>query len=196
MDQRAAHCEVAHLTAAYNPRMATLCSLVRRYLIAGLLTLAPTCAYTQANDVVARDALEVVPGASSVAFKKLGPLWQVYYDVKAPYPAEAVLEQLRHQLTQRGWRPLKEDFLNPGLPSSHVTGWQSFGDGTTKPATLVQQWLAQWDDANGDVLVYAFQYRYNRQGSPDLDTVHVFGSYSSRAVADEQRKAAKLLRTQ
>ncbi len=82
-------------------------------------------------------------------------------------------------------------FLNPGLPSSHVTGWQSFADGTTNPPTFVQQWLADWENSKGDVVVYGLQYRHKDRTTQDSDTLRVFGSYSSKAIADKQRDAAK-----
>jgi hypothetical protein len=168
----------------------------RRHVVTWLMVLA-TLAYgcTLPRDAEPPDALIVAPESTNVEFIKLGPLWQVYYDVKAPYPAEDVLHWLREQLARRGWQPLNEDFLNPGLPSSHVTGWQSFGDYSTKSTRAVHQWLAQWQDANGAVVVYALQYRTTEIGTLDLVTLHVLGSYSTKAVAEEQRKAAAALRT-
>ena len=160
-------------------------------VLAGLLVLA-TLAYggSELHDAEARGALMVAPGATKVEFKKLGLLQQVYYEVKTPYPAEEVLSWLREQLAQRGWQPLEDDFLNPGLPSAHVTGWQSFGDASSRQLSWVQQWMADWQDANGNVVVYALRYRTTDRTHLDSDTLHVFGSYSSKAVADKQREAA------
>jgi hypothetical protein len=156
-----------------------------------LMLAVPKWGCAQTDDVTAKDALILVHGASRVVYKKLGPLSQVYYEVNTPYPAQGVLDELRDQLAKRGWRPLKEDFLNPGLPSSHVTGWQSFGDRTTTPRTFVKQWLADWENGKGDVVVYGLRYRYKDEMNQDSNTLRVFGSYSSKAVADMQRDAAK-----
>jgi hypothetical protein len=168
----------------------------QRNVAAGLLMLA-TLAFgcTGPSDAGPADALIVAPESTNVEFKTLGALRQVYYDVKTPYPAEQVLDWLHEELARRGWLPLKEDFLNPGLPSSHVTGWDSFGESGSKSTHAVYQWLADWQDANGDVVVYALQYRITESGALDLNTLHVLGSYSSKAVADEQRKSAAAWRT-
>ena len=151
----------------------------------------PTWGFAQTDEVTAKDALIVVHGASRVVYKKLGPLFQVYYEVNTPYPAQTVLDELRSELAKRGWRQLKDDFLNPGLPSSNVTGWQSFGDRTTNPPTFVQQWLADWENSTGDVVVYGLRYRHKDRATQDSDTLRVIGSYSSKAVADKQRDVAK-----
>jgi hypothetical protein len=57
------------------------------------------------------------------------------------------------------WRPLEHDFLNAGSPSSHSTGWQSFGDMTTQPASVVYQWMAQWESPEKAILAYTLRYR-------------------------------------
>jgi hypothetical protein len=54
---------------------------------------------------------------------------------------------------------LKEDWLNPGLPSSHVRGWTYYEDETKKPATSVRAWGAEWENGAHDILTYLLEYR-------------------------------------
>ena len=49
-----------------------------------LMLAVPTWGCAQTDDVTVQDALIVVHGASRVEYKKLGPLFQVYYEVNTP----------------------------------------------------------------------------------------------------------------
>jgi hypothetical protein len=62
------------------------------------------------------------------------------------------------QLKQTGWDTLKEDWLNPGLPSSHVRGWVYFQDSTKTPATSVREWNADSENGAHDILTYMLDY--------------------------------------
>src|ERR1039458_9126751 len=81
------------------------------------------------------------------------------YRIHASYPAADVLRTIAERLKQSGWKPLKEDWLSPGLPSSHVRGWTYFEDETTKPATSVRAWGAEWENGAHDILEYDLEYR-------------------------------------
>jgi len=102
--------------------------------------------------VVARGATEVKQNSS------LGKD-QIAYSIQAPYPAADVLGTITVRLKQRGWKPLEESWLNPGLPSSHVRGWTYFEDQTTKPATSVRAWQGDWENGAHDILTYILEYR-------------------------------------
>jgi hypothetical protein len=80
-------------------------------------------------------------------------------------------------LSRLGWRALDEDLLNPGVPSSHATGWASFRDATTTPTTRARQWYAQWRHASGDVVAYGLLYASPLHEKETLDTVRVSGRY-------------------
>jgi hypothetical protein len=84
----------------------------------------------------------------------------VGYHVAEPYPAEKVLDLISKRLGDAGWKPLPMDWLNPTIPSSHSRGWTYFLDGTANPGRQVNQWLAQWQDPAGNVVVYALRYSY------------------------------------
>ncbi len=160
-------------------------TLAAMLLLAALVGCVPEKAATP-------QALVVYPNAEAVAFRQFGEIWQVYYEVPVAYPAESVLKHINASLERASWQPLKNDFLNPHLPSSHQKGWDSYLDATTKPATKVHQWLAQWKNPRGDVVSFALQYRYEAKGSPELKTLRVHGSHSPRGVAEMQLKTANV----
>ena len=133
-------------------------------------------------------AVVVVPNAEEVSISLHGSVWQARYWVNAPYPAQPVLTYIGDSLAADGWKPLSEDFMNPGLPSSHAKGWGRFVDGTGQPDYEVHQWLAQWQNDGGEVVWYALQYRYPYRTEPRLERVEVLVSFNPREVAEQQRK--------
>jgi hypothetical protein len=100
----------------------------------------------------------VVPGATSLQQTVFQGKDQIIYRLKCEYPAEDVLNAIRTRLKQVGWKPLREDWLNPGLPSSFVRGWTYYEDSTTKPATSVRSWNADWENSSHDILTYMLDY--------------------------------------
>jgi hypothetical protein len=84
----------------------------------------------------------------------------------------AVLRKMIESLERSGWRPLAEDFLNPGTPTSHVVGWRkaSTEDGD-------EQWLGHWQNAAGEGLAYEL----GRRGAGD-DTLKVYGAWLPKAT--------------
>jgi len=105
-------------------------------------------------------ALVVCPGATDILRKKWENTDQVSYRIVVSYPAESVLSCISNKLSQTGWEPLKEDYWNPGFPSSHVRGWTQFADASVQPQSSVDQWLGQWKDGVGSIVWYSLQYRY------------------------------------
>jgi hypothetical protein len=57
------------------------------------------------------------------------------------------------------WHGRTEHFLNKGIPTSQVRGWQEFDDLSVKPPEHVWQWLGEWQDASGRILTLALVYR-------------------------------------
>jgi hypothetical protein len=101
----------------------------------------------------------VTHGATEVKQSRWQGHDQIVYRIRASYPADNLLNTITVRLGQLGWRPLKEDWLNPGLPSSHVRGWTYYEDETTKPSTSVRAWGAQWENGAHDILEYMLEYR-------------------------------------
>ena len=107
-----------------------------------------------------RPSFFVVPsGATGVKQSRWQGHDQILYRIQASYPADDLLKTITARLNRSGWRPLKEDWLNPGLPSSHVRGWTYYEDETTKPPTSVRAWGAQWENGAHDILEYTLEYR-------------------------------------
>jgi hypothetical protein len=101
----------------------------------------------------------VVPRATGVKQSIFQGKDQIIYHVQSEYPADDVLRTIGVRLKNLGWKPLKEDWLNPGLPSSLVRGWTYYEDETTKPATSVRVWGADWENGAHDILSYDLEYR-------------------------------------
>jgi len=128
---------------------------------------------------------ELVPlkGASKVRCDKgWGDSLHVAYSVNEKYPAQDVVSQISDRMKKLGWEPLKEDWLNPGIPSSHVGGWTEYIDATVKPERRVHAWKAQWKNGAGDVVDYNFQYSYPRNAKADLQSLWVNGSWFPRSA--------------
>ena len=140
------------------------------------------------------DSLIVPPRARKVQYGKYHGADQVRYKIEIDYPADEILSLIAATLKSKGWQPLEEDFLNPGLPSSHVAGWTEFGDITTHPETTVRQWLAQWENATHDVVWYALRYTYPTGQPPDLHTLQVHASYYPADMVKQAKRITEKLR--
>ena len=103
--------------------------------------------------------LVVSPGATSIKHKWFNGQEQLSYHNQAEYPADDLLNTIKDRLDKLGWKPLKEDFLNPGTPSSLIQGWSFFNDDTTQPKTSVRSWITQWENPSHDIVEYALTYR-------------------------------------
>jgi hypothetical protein len=126
-----------------------------------LVFVTSTSAWCQSKDVAETNLSFFVVARGATEVKQNNSLGkdQIVYRIQAPYPAADVLRTITVRLEQRGWKPLKEAWLNPGLPSSHVRGWTYFEDDTTKPATSVRAWQGDWENNAHDILTYILEYR-------------------------------------
>ncbi|HKV47713.1 MAG TPA: hypothetical protein VJN69_06440 [Candidatus Acidoferrales bacterium] len=111
------------------------------------------------------------------------------YKVFVDYPAQSALKTIAEELRIAGWKPLKADFWNPSIPSSHVSGWQQFNDTTRKPTTTVNSWMAQWENPHHDIVSYTLEYRYPSDTKPDLNTLQVIAVYVPESIAAQMPKA-------
>lgn len=164
--------------------------------IGALIAAAVVAAACHANAVRTDKipAVLLVPaGATDVrAETKANGETGVTYTVSEAYPADSLLERIRAVL-RSGWTPLQTDWLNPGQPSSHVTGWTTFEDRTRSPIKRVHQWLAQWQDAQGNVVWYALRYESKLPqgtaypGEPDNQHLRVTAVWEPAALAKQIR---------
>ncbi len=160
----------------------TTMSGLTMFAILGILVLCAGC-----SRMPDRASLIVLPGADAVVFTRRAGSEQVGYQLNQEYPAKAALKEVSDQLAEQGWKPLKEDFLNPGEPSSHVTGWTNFGDGTSQPEQEVFQWLADWTNPDGDVIRYTLQYRTSSSEPTAADKLSVNATFIPAAQAKAAR---------
>jgi len=140
--------------------MSMCCARIR---FASFVFLSSTCICSWCQHSPNRDGktpsfFVVVPGATGVKQSIFQGKDQIIYHVQSEYPADDVLSTISVRLKKRGWRPLREDWLNPGLPSSRVRGWSYFEDATRKPATSVRAWSENWENRTHDILVYMLDY--------------------------------------
>lgn len=161
---------------------------------AAVLT-ATACHVTTVRTDKLPPALVVPDGATDVHPEtKANGETGVTYTVSEVYPAKSLLERIRATL-RSGWTPLQTDWLNPGQPSSHVSGWGEFEDGTRSPTKRVHQWLAQWKDAEGNVVWYALRYESTLpQGNvypagPDNANLHVTAVWEPAALVKQMLRA-------
>lgn len=115
----------------------------------------------------------------------------VSYHVTSKFPATPVIELISKKLQKAGWEPLKYDFLNPSLPSSHVTGWTYFLDGTKDPTQCVHQWLRDWKDPSGNIVIYAFRYEQLGCSTSALTDLLVVAWYAPADVARQLQQASE-----
>jgi hypothetical protein len=123
------------------------------------------------------DSLIVVKGAKDIHYSKLEGTDQLFYSVKVPYPAPHVLNEISKKLEIKGWKPLKEDYLNPGSPSSHVKGWTDSFHVGKKTKRKFHQWLAQWENKNQDIMCVTLWYSYlegDQVGQKNLSVSMIF----------------------
>jgi hypothetical protein len=135
-------------------------------------------------------ALILSPNATEVKYYELGGSFQLTYKTVNEYPVADLIATISNRLKQDNWQPLKEDYLNPGLSSSHVRGWTSFEDGTRKPPQIVHQWLADWENQAGEVVRYVFQYRYEIGKPKDVEHLTVTDIFMPAPLAKQTREEA------
>ncbi len=136
------------------------------------------------------DSLIVLSGASNISYAKIGNTDQVMYTVKVEYPALDFINELRSKIDGKGWSPLKEDFMNPGIPTSIERGWTEFEDASKQPNTEVHAWVSDWQNKKGDVLQYHLTYRYPIKSQPDMSSLKVVGIYFPSDTAAALKKAS------
>ena len=138
-------------------RMCFLFALV--ILIMFLLCGSPLCQEAITAGQALRPCLVVVPGGTNIRSIRYHGEDQLSYRVQSQYPAGDVLQTIGSQLAKTGWKPLKKDYLNPGLASSQVRGFQYFPDPTTHPKSSVRRWVGQWENDAHDIVNYMLEYR-------------------------------------
>jgi hypothetical protein len=166
--------------------------VTRTALLALALNLA-FCTLCSAQEVnIAQShpkSLVVAPSSLEVNYTSVEGTTQLAYRVDVDYPAISVLKTISDKLSHEGWKPLKSDFWNPSIPSSHLRGWVQFEDHTTRPTTTVKQWMAQWENSNHDIVSYTLVYRYLSTDEPNLKHLKVFAVLYPATIAAKMPKS-------
>ena len=154
-------------------------------------SLGETIPAAKADAEAGRQALIVLAGATRVTRGQggHGSLF-VAYRLAEEYPAPNAIQQISSQLSELGWVPLQEDWLNPGLPSSHVRGWTDFRDNVGNSPRHVHQWSAQWQAPDGNLVDYSLRYVYPEGGARDLRSLWVSGVWSPAPIVKIMRRDA------
>jgi hypothetical protein len=156
-----------------------------------ILTVAIACWSQGARNADDRPrSLILLSSAFDVRYVSFQGRPQLSYTVHIDYPAERALKAISNKLRATGWTPLKADFWNPSIPSSHVRGWQQFEDATTKPETIVSSWMGQWENPRHDIVSYSLEYRYPADAKPDLDRLRVIAVFIPASIAAKMPKTA------
>jgi hypothetical protein len=134
-------------------------------------------------------SLVLLPGAFDVQYATFQGKPQLTYRIHVDYPAGSALKAISGDLGAEGWKPLKSDFWNPSIPSSHVRGWEQFDDATDRPRTTVHSWMAQWENPQHDIVSYTLEYRYPVDAKPDLGTLRVIAIFIPASIAARMPKA-------
>jgi hypothetical protein len=169
-----------------------------RTLVLLVVAAAVTSCRPNGNDpLVLPPELIIEKGAADVRTQKRADGGvELSYRAVEQFPAESLLSELKGALPTERWRPLTENWLNPGLPSGNSRGWTSFADGTKKPPKLVHVWSAAWQDSQGNLVEYSVTYESrerpveNWSAPPDDSTAIVTASWLPAAAVEELRRAA------
>ena len=137
------------------------------------------------------DILIQLSGAEKVSCDVFKGRERLTYSLTEEYPASKSLDQIRCRLKTLGWTPLDDNYFMPGVPTSHVTGWQKFEDTEidNKDRVIVHAWSADWTNEQGDIVLYGLKYSYPKDSRPDLSLLQVFAVYFPRLVAEALRQS-------
>lgn len=136
------------------------------------------------------DSLIIYPDATNVFHAKVNQTEQVTYNLKVSYPASEVINVISKNIEGNGWVPLKESFLNLGIPTSFVRGWTIFEDGAKQPNVVVHSWHSDWKNKNEDIPEYILSYSYPVNTQPDLSSLSVVAIFIPSDTATAMEKAS------
>jgi hypothetical protein len=131
-------------------------------------------------------AMIVVPEASGIQFRRLGQIEGITYTIAEPFPAGKTIRSIGSKLAELGWKPLREDWLNPGIPTSFVRGWTCYLDATKRPTARVCSWMTDWSDPDGNLVSYHLSWQ--PRGTAANQTLHVTAGFLASSLAQREKK--------
>jgi hypothetical protein len=146
----------------------------RRWLIVMQLALLTISAFPDASwsercepiTAAHPEVLIVVAGAYREAWLRCDGVDQLSYSVKESYPAEHFIAEVSRSLAFRGCQVLDKDIWNRVDSSSSLRRWQFYVDGTHGRADRVYQWMGEWSNESGDLVLYFLRYRIAAKEAP------------------------------
>ena len=169
--------------------------LLTLLLVASAMELVGGCHRRSDTERKHSESLLVAPSAINPKYLTYSDgREQLTYIVDTDYPAEPTISFISAELLKRHWEPLREDFLNPGLPSSQVRGWMQYEDASREPRTSVRTWACDWEDGAHNITRYDLKYRYPMTGAhdpPDSRMLHVMALYVPAVVAEKMKHVTR-----
>jgi hypothetical protein len=178
-------------------RRLSLCrsALMSILLVASILEPIAGCKRPSESSKKHSESLLVVPSAINAKYLAYPDgREQFTYLLDTDYPAESTISFISAGLQKRGWEPLRDDFLNPGTPSSFVRGWMQYGDASREPRATVRAWACDWEDGAHDITIYGLIHRYPMSGAhdpPDSRMLHVMALYIPAVVAEKMKHVTR-----
>lgn len=126
-------------------------------------------------------ALMVLPEATKVVPSKDYD-GTVQYQLEEPYPAKNAIAFIESELKKQQWTPLSADFLNPESHTSHVTGWNG---GIIVGTETVYSWMGQWQNHDGDIVLYRLSYRVPVKALEPAGPLYVQAVFFSSTTAEK-----------
>jgi len=127
--------------------------------------------------------------------------YQTIFQTKSCWPGGQYIEMIGGYMSQRGWKKLDEDPLNPGLnphwrrEGSLTMKWGHFIDKDNKD---VFQWMEGWEDIETNLVRYSLKYRNERKDnvlispeSCDIDVIIIFTPKDIHQKIMEELKALR-----
>ncbi len=121
----------------------------------------------------------------------------VTYVVQDKYPASQTREQLAQALRDSGYHLLDHGFLEPNVKVETPRVWASYVDGRTSHETCVRELVENWQNANGDVVLYGLRYDSTcdpgavRRSEPTTDTLKVVAAVIPAAFVRDGRESVR-----
>lgn len=156
------------------------------------MTLITACNRVESKKAGKPSAALVVAGdAKDVTYSTNNGADLVSYNLKVAFPANEVIQEITSKLAEQGYKPLKESFLNPGIPSSMERGWSEYVDATKTPNKTVHQWNTDWSNNAGEIVSYMFRYEYPEGKDKNLIDLEVSAILMQKALANDAKTQGK-----
>jgi hypothetical protein len=158
------------------------------------LTLITACNRVESKKIRNPSAALVVAGeAKDVTYGTNNGADLVSYNLKVAFPASEVIQEINSKLAQQGYKPLKESFLNPGIPSSMERGWSEYVDATKTPKKTVHQWNNDWSNSAGEIVSHMLRYEYPEGKEKNLTDLKVYAIHMQGALANDMKTQGEVL---